>query len=65
MTIIYIYWNVSIIDKVYRKNHFRILEKHFKYFIYDYYEAKMQLLEEHDQLIEVYVALKHYRVGTS
>ena len=34
-------------------------------YIYDYYEAKLQLLEEHDQLIEVYVALKHYRVGTS
>jgi len=63
MTIIYIYWNVSINDKVYRKNHLNLEQTLLMllYFMYDYDEARIQWLEEHDQLMEeVNVTLKHF-----
>ena len=63
MTIIYIYWNVSILDKVYRKNHLNLEQTLLMllYFMYDYDEARIQWLEEHDQLMEeVNVTLKQF-----
>mgnify|MGYP007133245789 CR=1 FL=1 len=63
MTIIYIYWNVSIIDKVYRKNHLNLEQTLLTllYFMYDYDEARIQLLVDHDQLMEeVNVTPKHF-----
>ena len=55
MTIIYIYRNVTLIDKVYRNKTTWTLKTLFMFlhnFLYDYDEAKMQWLEEHDQLME-------------